>query len=163
MKKVFLGFAAMALAASMFMTSCDNKIVSSEDKIDTTQTAKIIINTGVVQKLGDEAVPMSGQANVILSVANNTLGASAASNGSYLQTVSLNGDKIEIDVPVTSDGVTYTLTFNDFVAPYNDGTNTVNYIYKGALIDGLTVGTLKPGQVTAVKVKYTGTKEAKVK
>lgn len=163
MKKVFLGFAAMALAASMFMTSCDNKIVSSEDKIDTTQTAKIIINTGVVQKQGDDAVPMSGQTNVILSVANNTLGASAASTGSYLQTVSLNGEKIEIDVPVTSDGATYTLTFNDFIAPYNDGANTVNYIYQGKLIDGLAVGALKPGQVTAVKVKYTGVKEAKVK
>jgi len=163
MKKVFLGFAAMALAASMFMTSCDNKIVSSEDKIDTTQTAKIIINTGVVQKLGDDAVPMSGQTNVILSATNSALGASAASTGSYLQTVSLNGDKIEIDVPVTSDGVTYTLTFNDFVAPYNDGTNTVNYIYKGALMAGSTVGVLKPGQVLAVKVKYIGKEEAKVK
>ena len=42
MKKVLYGVMTLAIAASaLSLNSCDDKIVSSEDKIDTSKTAKL--------------------------------------------------------------------------------------------------------------------------
>ena len=114
MKKVLYGVMTLAIAASaLSLNSCDDKIVSSEDKIDTSKTAKLIINTGVVLKSGDDAVPMSGQATLLLVAPNNKLEGSGS--GNYIQKETLSGAQITVDVPVQGEGTPYSLVMPQFV------------------------------------------------
>ena len=162
MKKVLYGVMTLAIAASaLSLNSCDDKIVSSEDKIDTSKTAKLIINTGVVLKLGDDAVPMSGQATLLLVAPNNKLEGSGS--GNYIQKETLSGAQITVDVPVQGEGTPYSLVMPQFVTQYNDGTNTVDYSFKGAEETNADLSSLKPGDVKVLKIKYTADKEVKVK
>ena len=50
-----------------------------------------------------------------------------------------------------------------FVTQYNDGTNTVDYSFKGAEETNADLSSLKPGDVKVLKIKYTADKEVKVK
>jgi len=103
MKKVMYGVMSLAIAASaLSLNSCDDKIVSSEDKIDTSKTATLIINTGVILESGKDAVPMSGQATLMLVAANNTLEGSGS--GNYIQYESLSGAQMTVQVPVQGKG-----------------------------------------------------------
>lgn len=153
MKKVLYGVMSLAIAASaLSLNSCDDKIVSSEDKIDTSKTATLIINTGVVLENAKDAVPMSGQATLMLIAANNTLEGSGS--GNYIQYESLSGAQMTVQVPVQGKGTKYELVMPEFVAQYNDGSNTENYSFKGTEETSADLSSLKPGDVKVLKIKY---------
>lgn len=153
MKKVLYGVMSLAIAASVLsLNSCDDKIVSSEDKIDTSKTATLIINTGVILESGKDAVPMSGQATLMLIAANNTLEGSGS--GNYIQYESLSGAQMTVQVPVQGKGTDYKLVMPEFVAQYNDGSNTENYSFKGGEETGTKLEGLMPGDVKVLKIKY---------
>ena len=153
MKKVLYGVMSLAIAASaLSLNSCDDKIVSSEDKIDTSKTATLIINTGVILESGKDAVPMSGQATLMLIAANNTLEGSGS--GNYIQYESLSGAQMTVQVPVQGKGTDYKLVMPEFVAQYNDRSNTENYPFKGGEEKGTKLEGLMPGDVKVLKIKY---------
>lgn len=162
MKKVLYGVMTLAIAASaLSLNSCDDKIVSSEDKIDTSKKATLIINTGVVLENGKEAVPMSGQATLILVAANKDLEGSGS--GNYMQNETLSGAQMTVEVPVQSAGTDYSLIMPQFVAQYNDGSATKNYSFTGTEETSTALTKLMPGDVKVLKIKYTATTEVQVK
>ncbi len=161
MKKLLCGVMAFAITASaLSLNSCDDKIVSSENKIDTSKKATLIINTGIVKKAGEKAVAMSGQVTILLSAANNNLGGSG--DGSYIQYETLSAEQLTVEVPVLSKGTEYTLIMPEFVAEYNNGSESSQYQYKGTEESSKTTFTLKPGDVQVLKIKYQGTNKVKV-
>lgn len=162
MKKVLYGVMSLAIAASaLSLNSCDDKIVSSEDKIDTSKTATLIINTGVILESGKDAVPMSGQATLMLVAANNTLEGSG--DGNYIQYESLSGAQMTVQVPVQGKGTKYELIMPQFVAQYNDGSNTENYSFTGSEETSADLSSLKPGDVKVLKIKYQAGTKVQVK
>ncbi len=162
MKKVMYGVMSLAIAASaLSLNSCDDKIVSSEDKIDTSKTATLIINTGVILESGKDAVPMSGQATLMLVAANNTLEGSG--DGNYIQYESLSGAQMTVQVPVQGKGTKYELIMPQFVAQYNDGSNTENYSFTGSEETSADLSSLKPGDVKVLKIKYQAGTKVQVK
>ena len=104
---------------------------------------------------------MSGQATLLLVAPNNKLEGSGS--GNYIQKETLSGAQITVDVPVQGEGTPYSLVMPQFVTQYNDGTNTVDYSFKGAEETNADLSSLKPGDVKVLKIKYTADKEVKVK
>lgn len=170
MKKVVLGFLALTVVLStVIFTSCSDKIISPENKVDDHKTAKLIIRTGIKKGTTEtEYKPMAGESKVILKADNSSINWSNSASGKYEQVVELNGDKIEIDVPVNAiEGTEYSADCVDFTADFTTPAGNKLYVYQGsvAFVDGMQLNTAKlmPGQVYTIHVRYNGANEAKVK
>lgn len=156
MKKIVVcGFMLLAAASLSLLSSCDDKVISSESAVDKSQTATVEIHARYNSSTANDGVEGYStvpSARMILTAPNNKLGNSKA-NGNYVQEVTL-ADKVTISLPATSEGVDYTAAFTDFVAGYKKGADDEkSYIFKGALQGDLK--NLKPGEYRIVKVVYT--------
>ena len=156
MKKIVVcGFMLLAAASMSLLSSCDDKVISSESAVDKNQTATVEIHARYNSSTANDGVEGYStvpSARMILTAPNNKLGNSKA-NGNYVQEVTL-ADKVTISLPATSEGVDYTAAFTDFVAGYKKGADDEkSYIFKGALQGDLK--NLKPGEYRIVKVVYT--------
>jgi hypothetical protein len=156
MKKIVVcGFMLLAAASMSLLSSCDDKVISSESAVDKSQTATVEIHARYNSSTasdGVEGYSTVPSARMILTAPNNKLGNSKA-NGNYVQEVTL-ADKVTISLPATSEGVEYTAAFTNFVAGYKKGADDEkSYIFKGALQGDLK--NLKPGEYRIVKVVYT--------
>ena len=159
MKKIVVcGFMLLAAASMSLLSSCDDKVVSSESAVDKSQTATVEIHARYNSSTasdGVEGYSTVPSARMILTAPNNKLGNSEA-KGNYIQEVTL-ADKVTISLPATSEGVEYTAAFTDFVAGYKKGADDEkSYIFKGALQGDLK--NLKPGEYRIVKVVYSKSK-----
>lgn len=155
MKKIVVcGFMLLAAASMSLLSSCDDKVISSESAVDKSQTATVEIHARYNSSTANDGVEGYStvpSARMILTAPNNKLGNSKA-NGNYVQEVTL-ADKVTISLPATSEGVDYTAAFTDFVAGYKKGADDEkSYIFKGALQGDLK--NLKPGEYRIVKVVY---------
>jgi lipoprotein len=156
MKKIVVcGFMLLAAASMSLLSSCDDKVISSESAVDKSQTATVEIHARYNSSTasdGVEGYSTVPSARMILTAPNNKLGNSEA-KGNYIQEVTL-ADKVTISLPATSEGVEYTAAFTNFVAGYKKGADDEkSYIFKGALQGDLK--NLKPGEYRIVKVVYT--------
>jgi lipoprotein len=169
MKKVVLGIVALAMVASnMFFTSCDDKIITQDNKLDDHKKATIIIRTGIKKGTTEEYKPMSGESKMILKAENKSINWSNSASGMYEQVVDLNGDKIEVSVPVNEkEGTEYSVACVNFIADFTTADGAKSYVYKGGvtMVNGVALTNFKlmPGQVYTFQVRYSGTEEAKVK
>ena len=159
MKKIVVcGFMLLAAASMSLLSSCDDKVISSESAVDKSQTATVEIHARYNSSTasdGVEGYSTVPSARMILTAPNNKLGNSEA-KGNYIQEVTL-ADKVTISLPATSEGVDYSAAFTDFVAGYKKGADDEkSYIFKGALQDDLK--SLKPGEYRIVKVVYSKSK-----
>ena len=155
MKKIVVcGFMLLAAASMSLLSSCDDKVISSESAVDKSQTATVEIHARYNSSTANDGVENYStvpSARMILTAPNNKLGNSEA-KGNYIQEVTL-ADKVTISLPATSEGVEYTAAFTNFVAGYKKGADDEkSYIFKGALQGNLK--NLKPGEYRIVKVVY---------
>jgi hypothetical protein len=160
MKKVLYGIFSLTIVASAFLlNSCDSKIVSSEKKI--TNTATLIINTGIEVESSKDAIPMSGQATIVLITTDEVVGGDGT--GKYIQYVTLSGEQLTTQVPVIAgQAVDYSVTYPEFVAPYTVSGTTEEYMFTGTLTSGDLTG-LVPGDVRVLGIRYSGAAKTKVK
>ncbi len=155
MKKIVVcGFMLLAAASMSLLSSCDDKVISSESAVDKSQTATVEIHARYNSSTANDGVEKYStvpSARMILTAPNNKLGNSEA-KGNYIQEVTL-ADKVTISLPATSEGVEYTAAFTNFVAGYKKGADDEkSYIFKGELQGNLK--NLKPGEYRIVKVVY---------
>jgi lipoprotein len=158
MKKIVVcAFMFLAAASVSFLAGCsDDKVISSEAMVDETRTATLEFRVKYLSAVTSDGntyqdVP---SARMILTASNEKLGAEGA-KGNFVKDVALAG-QFSVQLPVTSEGVTYTAAFTDFVASYKAGTEDAkDYIYKvtEASVTG-DLSNLKPGEYRIIKVEY---------
>lgn len=160
MKKLFYSFAVLALlASSLCFTSCDDKIISSEDKIDTSRTATVVFSFGIVKSdaADAKAEAMSGQTKIILKAGySDVYGKNEADV--FTREVVVTGQNQSVELPVgakKSGATTYTIVYSTFVDKYTISAKneTHDCVYK---VDkkGTATVSLTPGEVQHIEVKY---------
>jgi lipoprotein len=164
MKKVFLGFAAVIIAAvSVLSTSCDRDIVSSEDKLENGKTATVVFMTGVKTTNTAEYAPVAGKgAKLIITAKNDGVG-SKSTDGVFTKEVALedSGEGVKVELPVKTAGATaYVATCVRYVDNYSDGSTTEECEYY--VTDDKVNFSVYPGAFEVVKVVYQTTMAHKV-
>ncbi len=158
MKKLFYGFAVLALlASSLCFTSCnDDKIISSEDRIDDTRTATVVFSFGIVKSDAPtaKAEAMSGQTKLILKA--KYTGIYGSNTDFFTREVVATGTDQTVVVPVsaksemTSYDIVYSTFADDFTVTAKGETKKCIYkVDKKETLTGLT-----PGETRHIEVKY---------
>jgi hypothetical protein len=149
----FRGLLLMSVA--MFSVSCDDDIETSSLTLDQTQKATITAYLYAEldkTNLGLELAPNGTK--VFVSVSDSSFNSKAS--GSWIDTVYVQDGVVESEVPVTSDGVTVTITPADFVhtqvQAYNSASATLSKIFR--VRGGSAVENVKPGENRVHEITY---------
>ena len=154
MKKLFYGFAVLAAMASMFMTSCDSKIVSSEAQVDESRSAKVYLSLGIVMSDVVDAKADTLKVESSILVSTSYKGIYGTSTDNYVKRYTVKGSAAELDLPVKASGSDYTITFNPFVYDFTAKGQATRCVYKRKLGNTEVLNGLLPGEVRFVEVTY---------
>ena len=159
MKKLFYSFAVLALlASSLCFTSCDDKIISSEDKIDTSRTATVVFSFGILKSdvSTAKAEAMSGQTKIILKAGYSDVYGGNQSDV-FTREVVVTGQSQSVELPVGAKknaATTYTIVYSTFVDKYTISAKNETHDCVYTVDKGTTTVSLTPGEVKHISVKY---------
>lgn len=154
MKMINFKSLAFAGAVILGLSSCDKDIESSSLTLDTFNKAKVTVYVYAdldLSAVGLEKAPIGTK--VIFSTPYSSFNSGASGEWSDTISVDSNG-MIEANLPVASNGVTYTITPVDFEASQTqvetDNAASINKYWTA----GASSSTIKPGQFDVVEITY---------